>query len=309
MKKLSPIRIAIIVALVAALGALYAFHAGVRFNAAPAPERLYRTPPKDSLKVLFIGNSHTFGHDVPGMLQRLGEADNNPIWVEAQTIGGATLNDHLKSAATADSVREGDWDFVILQEQSTLPALNPGFYQQSLSSFAAPIARAGVSPVIYATWARNADNKYFQRQNRFATPRQLQSALDRAFAAGARQTGALVAPVGTAWHHYLGQNPGKRLHAPDGNHANHAGAYLAACVFYRVLTDKPSAGNPYHPDRISPQTAAKLQRVADRSPEQWQLQWGVNSNQKLQKAQKPATPAPTRPPAAAKKPNRHQTQP
>ncbi|AWV89770.1 hypothetical protein DN745_10645 [Bradymonas sediminis] len=46
--------------------------------------------------MLFIGSSHTFVHDVPGMVQRLGESNGTPIWVEALTIGGASLSDHLR---------------------------------------------------------------------------------------------------------------------------------------------------------------------------------------------------------------------
>lgn len=266
MKQLTPVRIAILIVVTLALGAFLAYAAGYRFNAAPQPERIYDTPPENALRVLFIGNSHTFVHDVPGMLQRLGEANNTPIWVEELTIGGATLDQHLRIPATEATIRNGPWDFVILQEQSLLPALQPDFYLQSLNTLASTVHNTGATPVIYATWARNTDDTYFARQQYFATPKKLQESLDHSFAKAAHQSKALIAPVGTAWHHYLDQNPDKTLHEPDGNHANPAGAYLAACVFYRTLQNTPSTGNTYHPKHISPATALQLQRAADASP-------------------------------------------
>lgn len=290
MKKLTPVRIAILVAATLALGAFFAYNAGYRFNAPPPPERIYDAPPDQALRVLFIGNSHTFVHDVPGMLQRLGEATDTPIWVEALTIGGATLDDHLRRPSTAATIRNGPWDFVVLQEQSTIPAFEPKFYHHTLASLASTVTDAGSTPVVYATWARHADDEYFARQKRFASPKKLQDALNQSFAEAAQQTGSLVVPVSTAWRHYLAQNPDKRLHAPDGNHANLAGAYLAACVFYRTLQNTPCSGNTYRPKQVSEETALKLQRAADASPEQWQAQWGEAA-----KAPKHATPAPTRP--------------
>jgi|SRR5690554_276739 len=274
MKKLTPIRIAILIAATLAMSAIFAYGAGFRFNAPVPPERLYDAPPDSALRVLFIGNSHTFMHDVPGMLQRLGAANDTPIWVEELTVGGAYLADHLRRPATVAKLREGRWDFVILQEQSTAAAFDPNYYFQSLDALASTVADAGATPVIYATWPRNVDDVFFQKQNRFPTPKALADSLNSSFAQGAQQTGARVAPVSTAWHHYLGQNPDKRLHAPDGNHANLAGAYLAACVFYRVLQNTPSAGNTYRPAQISASTALRLQRVADASPAQWALRWG-----------------------------------
>src|SRR5262245_65609923 len=51
------------------------------------------------LKVLFIGNSYTSTHDLPGMLLALSEAVHAkpPLIVESYTVGGATLKDHWDS--------------------------------------------------------------------------------------------------------------------------------------------------------------------------------------------------------------------
>ncbi|AWV89760.1 DUF4886 domain-containing protein [Bradymonas sediminis] len=271
MKKLTPIRVAILITALLALGTFVAYSAGYRLNAPAPPERIYDAPPPQALRVLFIGNSHTYVHDVPGMVQRLGEANGTPIWVEALTIGGASLSDHLRRPGTNATIQGDGWDFVVLQEHSLTPALNPEQFYQSLDLLASTATEAGATPVIYATWARHGDDPYFQRQTRFTSPMRLQEALDRAFATGAQRSNALVSPVGTAWHHYYGQNTAKRLHAPDGNHANLAGAYLAACVFYRVLQDAPCTGNTYRPGRISAASALRLQQVADRSPKQWSV--------------------------------------
>jgi hypothetical protein len=57
-----------------------------------------------------------------------------------------------------------------------------------------------------------------------------------------RELGALVAPVGDAWHSALALDPGLRLHDNSGSHPNLAGSYLAASVFYSLFYGKSPEG-------------------------------------------------------------------
>lgn len=51
----------------------------------------------------------------------------------------------------------------------------------------------------------------------------------------------------------------------DGHHANLAGEYLGACVWYEVLFGESAVGNPYVPKGIDPDDARFLQEVAHRA--------------------------------------------
>lgn len=72
---------------------------------------------------------------------------------------------------------------------------------------------------------------------------------------------AAVAPVGLAWEHALTRRPQLDLWAGDGTHPSRAGSYLAACVFYSVLTRRSPVGNPFV-DGLPPALARFLQRLS-----------------------------------------------
>jgi hypothetical protein len=54
-----------------------------------------------------------------------------------------------------------------------------------------------------------------------------------------------VVRVGGVWGTAMKMTPHPRLHQPDMVHPTAAGTYLAAAVFYRSLTGRPSAASTY----------------------------------------------------------------
>ena len=60
----------------------------------------------------------------------------------------------------------------------------------------------------------------------------------------ATEVGARLAPVGLAWEKAQQSDPDLDLFHPDARHANPAGAYLTACVFYTVLLGESPEGLP-----------------------------------------------------------------
>jgi hypothetical protein len=66
-------------------------------------------------RILFIGNSYTyFNAGVPTEVAGLAPGD-----IEVVTIapGGMTLPQHYATASTLDTIRTGNFNFVVLQEQ------------------------------------------------------------------------------------------------------------------------------------------------------------------------------------------------
>jgi len=68
--------------------------------------------------------------------------------------------------------------------------------------------------------------------------------------------------VGWTWK--KGKN-GKTTLGMDGHHANTAGEYLGACVWYEVLFGESPVGNPYLPAKMDPAYARFLQETAHRA--------------------------------------------
>ena len=61
---------------------------------------------------------------------------------------------------------------------------------------------------------------------------------------------------------------GKQTLGMDGHHANLAGEYLGACVWFECLFGESPVGNAFVPENLDPEYAAFLQSVAHRAVEQ-----------------------------------------
>src|SRR5882757_9666575 len=71
--------------------------------------------------VLFIGNSFTQRNDLPGLLAEMAAARNSCVKHELISVGGASLRTHWNAGLAAKAIAKGEFDYVVLQEQSTLP--------------------------------------------------------------------------------------------------------------------------------------------------------------------------------------------
>ena len=74
------------------------------------------------------------------------------------------------------------------------------------------------------------------------TYKSMQERLRQGYAAIARATGATEALVGQAWQAVRVRYPSIDLYSSDGKHPSIAGTYLAACVIYDTLFDRPAMG-------------------------------------------------------------------
>ncbi len=74
------------------------------------------------ISVLYLGNSHTFWHDLPQLTANLALANGDTIEYESNTPGGCTLahpsNGHLFNNISLTLIDSQDWDYVVLQEHS-----------------------------------------------------------------------------------------------------------------------------------------------------------------------------------------------
>jgi hypothetical protein len=169
------------------------------------------------LRVLFVGNSFTFGNDLPQLVAELGLSHDPPVRLEVETAArdGMTLERHWKEGDVARRLTVEAWDVVVLQEQSARPLTDPELMEAYVRRFAALAREAGTEVILFQTWASRDDPE--TEQPRAATYRRIAAAV-----------GATVAPVGAAWSRALARRPKPALHAADGLHASPAGSRLAA---------------------------------------------------------------------------------
>jgi chorismate mutase len=183
------------------------------------------------LRVLFVGNSHTYVNDLPKAVELLSQTANESRLLETKMVAasGATLKDLWDAGQVAQMLRQEHWDYVVLQEQSQLPITNPGLMHKYVRLFAAQIKQAGARTVLYLTCARK-DRPDTQR------------AIAEAYLAIAKETHAAVVPVGLVWQSVLKESSTLPLYDPDESHASPIGTYLTACAFYVAFYGKSPEG-------------------------------------------------------------------
>jgi hypothetical protein len=201
------------------------------------------------VNVLFIGNSFTARNDLPGMLAALAKAAGLRLDHHLISVGGASLRTHWNKGDAARAIVAGGYDYVVLQEQSTLPIKNPTRFHENVRLFDGAIRAAGAKTALYLTWAR-----------RHAPD--TQRPLTDAYRTITKETGATLVPAGVAWERFLAKHDAPVLHDKDGSHPTPAGTYLAACVFFAVLFNRSPVGLDAALPGLTPPDRKRLQTAA-----------------------------------------------
>src|SRR5829696_8538558 len=141
-------------------------------------------------RVLFIGNSFTQRNNLPGLVERLAAAAGRPMQHHLISRGGASLRMHWNKGDAVKAMQETHYDFVVLQEQSTLPIKNAKRMHENVRLFDEAIKIAGSKTALYMTWAR-----------RHAP--ETQQAITDAYTSIATQLDATLIPAGLAWQTFL----------------------------------------------------------------------------------------------------------
>src|SRR6185295_620584 len=174
------------------------------------------------MNVLFIGNSFTARNNVPGLVARLAESRGKQLLHRLISAGGASLRMHWNKGDAQKAIQHTRYDYVVLQEQSTLPIKNPQRMHENIRLFDKEIKDSGAKTALYLTWAR---------QNVPET----QKAITDAYCEIGAELGAVIVPAGVAWENFIRKHNQPVLHDQDKSHPTLAGSYLSACVFFAAL--------------------------------------------------------------------------
>ena len=79
---------------------------------------------QDTLSVLFIGNSYTSFNNLPLLVKNLSTSAGKTLIIDSNMPGGYLISGHLNDATTFSKISQGNWDYVILQEQSQIPTID-----------------------------------------------------------------------------------------------------------------------------------------------------------------------------------------
>lgn len=221
-------------------------------------------------RVLFLGNSYTYYNSLPAMVAQMAQSLGDSVYADSYAVGGYTFQQHGSDATSLAKIRQGGWDFVVLQEQSQRPAFPPSQVQTQVYPYAqalndsVELYNACAETVFFMTWGRvNGDQANCGFYTPLCTYAGMQQRLRESYLEMARDNAGICAPVGAAWQVVRDSFPSLNLYDSDGSHPSYAGSYLASCVFYASLFGKTPVGSTFY-GSLSAGDALTLQRIAAR---------------------------------------------
>jgi uncharacterized protein DUF4886 len=202
-----------------------------------------------ALRILFIGNSYTYYNAMPDMLAAMAERAGKSVEVKLEAPGGFNFQKHWEKGRATAVIREGGWDVVVLQNQSSEPVRDPERMMRYGKLLVAEVDQAGARKVYYQTWAYRHEGDG------------MHSGLVRAYGQLAEVTRGEVAPVGEAFRKVRREKPELELYADDGSHPSKLGSYVAAMVIYGTLFGDGPRGTEGEV-KLSEHTRAWLEQMA-----------------------------------------------
>lgn len=246
---------------------------------------------KEGQHVLILGRAEIGGCSLQKHWELAEWADTHPEDPKGKPYGGKSLRTILSSAK---------WDVVTIQQASILSSDVATYtpFARNLCEYVGllqPEARV----VMHQTWAYRSDSKDFGQiaENRSCTnAKEMWQKSREAYITTARELQLEIIPVGDAFmkastHRKWGFRPDNTfnektaaypalplqensLHVGyfwkdattlsfDSHHANQAGCFLGALVWYAFLFEEPVSKLEFVPEKISPRFADFLKRTAD----------------------------------------------
>ncbi len=185
------------------------------------------------LRVLFIGNSFTFGGKVPAQFVDIAKAQDSHQQMAVKQIAfpNYSLKQHWELGIAQELITQQKWEFVILQEQSAAAFIRAGDMKEYVEKYSKLVKSTGATPVLFETWA-DLDQQ----------PKQ--SIITRAYHALAVMTESVYAPAGVSVALCLQSHPEIQLMTVDKHHMQDSGAFLVAATIYDAITGNAATVTP-----------------------------------------------------------------
>ncbi len=176
------------------------------------------------IRILFIGNSHTYYNDMPAMVARRFREQGYDCEVTMIAHGGWFLEQHVQEPDVKFNILHGHYDYVVLQEHSHPFGPEEKLFD-AVRQLKTWICEANAKTVLYLTWAKKDEPAQQER-------------MTKAFRQIAEEVGARLAPVGELWWQYRKEHPEIEMYADDNAHASKEGSEFAAECIWNEIQNK-----------------------------------------------------------------------
>ena len=190
------------------------------------------------VNILLVGNSSIYYNNMPKMLEAIAAENGVDLHVELIAFGGYTLQDHLNDGIFEKMLDSHRWDFVILNEQSTLGenyVVNGLPRVRESNSFYESVRR--MKTKIRSKRAKTIVISLYPRKN---APIEDGQMLDYSYMKIAEELKIRLSPVSYTWKDILKTDSNWQLYKQDNLHPTPLGSYITANVLYSTITNRKS---------------------------------------------------------------------
>ena len=240
----------------------------------------------DSLSVLFVGNSYTSFNNLPNLISSIASTMGDVLIVDGSLIGGATLQNHSQNNNTTNLITKGNWDFVVLQEQSQYPSFPLWQVEQDVFPYASQLCELVsefnecANTVFFMTWGREyGDQSNCQSWPPVCTYEGMDDLLRERYMIMANDNNSIVSPVGAVWRSLRDAGYDLDLYSSDGSHPSLTGSYISAVCFYTTLFRKNPLDIPWVDDfGISENNDMLIKETVKQVVYDNLYEWNIQSN-------------------------------
>lgn len=205
----------------------------------------------DTHKILFIGNSFTFypiGSNlyseskpaIPTITNELAKSLNIDLTIHHVVKGSYTLKKFADEKDDKGKIVDeylkanDDYDFVILQEQSTTPANDYNSFNQAVQKLTKKIneTQKNAQIILYATWGFPSA---ITDKGVYKTVGEMELKIRNAYEQCATENELKISYVGKAFTYVYENYTDIKLYGGDSKHQSVAGAYLSASIHLATM--------------------------------------------------------------------------
>lgn len=181
-------------------------------------------------RVLFLGNSHTARHNVPGMVSKIVEAMGHSF--SFKYCDGSFIESMSNDPSILDQISSGKWNVAVLQGQKISMSGKYIYSTKEAESLSALIHEHEARVIWYSEWGREGIEGETER-------------IEKIYGGIAKVNDDEIAEVGKVWQRAMSRRDDLKLFSVDGNHASKTGAFLSALALAVAITQEDCRDLPY----------------------------------------------------------------
>lgn len=184
---------------------------------------------KDTLRVLFIGNSFSFFYNLPQVVNAM-SAFSEKVHIETRTslVGGSKLSDHLnekKGTQTIEILNNQSFDYVVINHHSLATIDDADNFMELSEQMVNLVKSKNAIPVFMMTWAYHSNPLLIET-------------IEASYIEMGKKLGVDIVPCGSLFAKVRKWRPDLNMFDDDDKHPSKHGTYLNGLAFFKYFTNE-----------------------------------------------------------------------